>query len=108
MPYQPRVHGECEAIRYLYQIVQGDVAEMDAAVTRARHFLQALGSGRRAGRPNTVTSPELLREVARLDGEGVPRREIAERLGMSHRTVDHHLRPSASMVDALKAQEAQG
>ncbi|MEU7135077.1 helix-turn-helix transcriptional regulator [Streptomyces sp. NPDC046261] len=65
----------------------------DVWAERAREELRAAGRGEAgAGRRSPASlTPQQLR-VARHVAEGLTNREVAARLTLSHRTVDHHLR----------------
>ncbi|MEU5048942.1 helix-turn-helix transcriptional regulator [Streptomyces sp. NPDC021096] len=73
--------------------VRFEACGADLWAARAREELRAAGRGEAdAGRrpPGSLT-PQQLR-VARHVAEGLTNREVADRLTLSHRTVDHHLR----------------
>lgn len=95
---------ECEAIRLLRIIVEGNDAELGAAIEQARRLLSALRAPR-TGRRLSVVTPTLLREIARQRSEGRTEHEIAQAVGIDRRLLHYHLRPSQAMQDAMMEQE---
>ncbi|MEG9514061.1 helix-turn-helix transcriptional regulator [Saccharopolyspora indica] len=76
-----------EAYAIFEQFGANSWAEQAGAELRAA----GVGTPRRALAPGEDLTPQQA-EICRLVAEGATNREIAERLYISHRTVDHHLR----------------
>lgn len=98
------VQGECEAIRLLSAIVYGDAAAQARAVKSARDLLRGLTlqpGFKPCGRILTKLSPDQLLEASRMHAQGHTQATIARRLGVKWHCINHHLKPSAAMIDAL-------
>ena len=65
--------------------------EADYWADRARAELHAVGDPPKAGREAPALTPQQAK-IARLVAEGATNREVAARLFLSQRTVEHHLR----------------
>lgn len=91
---------ECEAIRLLRAIVEGGDPELPGAIAQAKQLLRRLRQPR-TGRDLRAVTPAQLREIARLRGEGKTEHEISGLTGVKRWAVHYHIRPSASMEDAL-------
>lgn len=63
-------------------------ASLDAGV--ARHILNSLKNHLAKGEPEAILTPRQM-EILVLLGEGLVKKEIAERLGISYTTVDDHI-----------------
>lgn len=107
--------GECEALRILRAIIESDASTvtgdrmLQRGLADGRKLLQSLRIPRghkQAGRPATITTPSLLRTVARLDAEGRTYAQIAKETGLNRHSVRHHLKPSAAMLAAMTEDAA--
>jgi DNA-binding CsgD family transcriptional regulator len=105
MSFCPLIRGECEAIRLLRLIVEGNDGDLFRAIDEAKLLLRALRTPKNlspVGRRVSAVTVEQLRQMAQLDAEGkLTQQEIADRLGVNRYNVNHHLRPSKAMLAAL-------
>lgn len=97
--------GECEALRLLRAIVEGNDAAMFLAIADAQKFLKSLRRSKgqlQMGRKLSRVTPEQLREISRLDSLRTKTQgEIAKDVGVPRPLVSHHLKPSKAMLSAL-------
>ena len=94
--------GECEALRLLRQLVEGDDQQMARALAAARPFLRRMRGPAYCGRTaGCKITRQQLRTIAELDGQHWTQQAIADRLGIKRASVHYHLRPSAPMIEAL-------
>lgn len=91
---------ECEAIRVLRLIVEGQDEQLPAARAEARRLLHAWRVPRTGRLVRTIT-PEQLRTIAKLRTERKTEHQIAGLVGVPRWTVHYHLRPSQAMQDAM-------
>ena len=83
---------------------QGPVAAVEAAFARERRRLQASGAAQRRSQSLAALSARE-REVMRLLVEGLHNKEVAERLGISPRTVEVHKSRVMTKVGARNLAE---
>lgn len=85
---EPRPHRPARSPEAAATILADEAAAgcLDRAAVRA--VLEAAGHARRVAAPNDLTARES--EILRLLARGLVDKEIAARLGISHRTVHHH------------------
>lgn len=95
--------GECEAIRLLREILEHEDGRAHA-MEAGRRLLKslrlppgALAQGRKCSR----VSQAQLREIARLDAEGLTDTQIHRETGVPRYLVRHHRAGSSAMLDAL-------
>jgi DNA-binding CsgD family transcriptional regulator len=102
--------GDEDALRRALADLQALEAARTAAVAARRLREQGVQGVPRGPRPSSARNPAGLTrrelEVLELLAEGLQNREIAQRLYLSHRTVDSHVRAILRKLDARTRSEA--
>jgi len=93
--------GECEALRLLRAIVEGNSAEAVLAMGQARQLIKIFHRPGHHPHPLRKITQDQLREIAQLDAMNWPSQRIADKIGIHRRAVTYHLKPSGAMFDAM-------